>query len=237
MMLWAVGVMAGLWRAGWQALTWTNAIFWGPDQSERSDQAPTKTSSLQRWQGAHLYTASYHFIIIAIITTAIIRKGNENTIHPYLLDFYRCQSQVWVETQSSQLQHLFGTMSEKLCLRWNDFQENVNSAFGDLRGSGDFSDVTLACEDGQQIEAHRVILAASSPFFQNLLKINKQAYPIIYMKGMKSEDLISILLTSFTVVRQMSIKRILIISLPLLKIWSWKDWWDRKKIRKKWNRI
>ena len=50
-----------------------------------------------------------------IITTAIIRKGNENTIHPYLLDFYRCQSQVWVETQSSQLQHLFGTMSEKLC--------------------------------------------------------------------------------------------------------------------------
>ena len=97
-----------------------------------------------------------------------------------------------METQSSQLQHLFGTMSEKLCLRWNDFQENVNSAFGGLKSSGDFSDVTLACEDGQQIEAHRVILAASSPFFQNLLKINKQAYPIIYMKGMKSEDLISI---------------------------------------------
>ena len=97
-----------------------------------------------------------------------------------------------MKTQSSQFQHLFGTMSEKLCLRWNDFQENVNSAFGGLKSSGDFSDVTLACEDGQQIEAHRVILAASSPFFQNLLKINKQAYPIIYMKGMKSEDLISI---------------------------------------------
>ena len=60
-------------------------------------------------------------------------------------------------------------MSEKLCLKWNDYQDNVNSAFGSLREENDFADVTLACEDGQQIEAHKVILAASSPFFQNLL--------------------------------------------------------------------
>ena len=53
-------------------------------------------------------------------------------------------------------------MSEKLCLKWNDFQENVRSAFGNLREDNDFADVTLACEDGQQIEAHKVILAASS---------------------------------------------------------------------------
>ena len=59
-------------------------------------------------------------------------------------------------------------MSDKLCLKWNDFQENVNTAFGSLRVDKDFSDVTLACEDGQQFEAHKVILAASSPFFQNL---------------------------------------------------------------------
>ena len=56
-------------------------------------------------------------------------------------------------------------MSEKLCLQWNDFKENVNSAFGRLRDYQDFSDVTLACEDGEQVEAHKVILAASSPFF------------------------------------------------------------------------
>ena len=45
-------------------------------------------------------------------------------------------------------------MSEKLCLKWNDFQDNVNSAFGSLREDSDFTDVTLACGDGQQIEAH-----------------------------------------------------------------------------------
>ena len=55
-------------------------------------------------------------------------------------------------------------MSEKLCLQWNDFKDNVNSAFVNLREDKDFSDVTLACEDGQQVEAHKVILAASSPF-------------------------------------------------------------------------
>ena len=54
---------------------------------------------------------------------------------------------------------------EKLCLQWNDFRENVSSAFGDLREDKDFTDVTLACEDGQQVEAHKVILAASSPLF------------------------------------------------------------------------
>ena len=53
-------------------------------------------------------------------------------------------------------------MSEKLCLQWNDFKENVITAFGSLRDDKDFSDVTLACEDGQQVEAHKVILAASS---------------------------------------------------------------------------
>ena len=83
-------------------------------------------------------------------------------------------------------------MSEKLCLKWNDFQENVNTAFGNLRDDKEFADVTLACEDGQQVEAHKVILAASSPFFQNVLTKNKHPHPLIYMKGAKFEDLLAI---------------------------------------------
>ena len=47
---------------------------------------------------------------------------------------------------------------EKLCLKWNDFQEVVLASFGELRVDNDFTDVTLACED-QSIKAHRVILA------------------------------------------------------------------------------
>ena len=84
-------------------------------------------------------------------------------------------------------------MSEKLCLQWNDFKENVTSAFGNLREGNYFADVTLACEDGKQFEAHKVILASSSPFFQNILTRNKHAHPLIYMRNMKSEDLVAIL--------------------------------------------
>ena len=78
---------------------------------------------------------------------------------------------------------------EKLCLKWNKFKENTISAFGTLRKDMEFSDVTIACEDGHQVEAHRVILASSSPFFLNLLRRNKHPHPLIYMRGLKSEDL------------------------------------------------
>ena len=82
--------------------------------------------------------------------------------------------------------------SEKLCLKWNDFQENLNSAFGVLRNDEEFSDVTLACEDGTQIEAHKVILASASPFFMNILKKNKHPHPLIYMRGIKADTLVAI---------------------------------------------
>ena len=84
-------------------------------------------------------------------------------------------------------------MSDKLSLQWTDFKENVNSAFGRLRDDKEFSDVTLVCEDGQQLEAHKVILATSSPFFEKIFKRNRHPHPLIYWRGFKSEDLASIL--------------------------------------------
>ena len=63
--------------------------------------------------------------------------------------------------------------AEKLCLQWNDFKVNVSSSFGKLREDTELTDVTLACEDGSQVEAHKVILAASSPFFMDILRRNR----------------------------------------------------------------
>ena len=85
-------------------------------------------------------------------------------------------------------------MSEKLCLQWNDFKENVNSVFGKLRDNKEFTDVTLICEDGQQIESHKVILASSSPLFEKILQqTSKHPHPVIYLKGFASKDFASIL--------------------------------------------
>ena len=80
-------------------------------------------------------------------------------------------------------------MLKQLCLQWNDFQDNIKVAFANLREDKRFTDVTLACEDGQQLEAHKVILGASSPFFQKLFEKNTHPHPLIYMRGLKSKDL------------------------------------------------
>ena len=83
--------------------------------------------------------------------------------------------------------------SEKLCLRWNKFEDNIITSFQKLRNINDFSDVTLACEDGKQLEAHKVVLASSSPFFMELLQKNKHPHPLVYMMGVKYEDLEAII--------------------------------------------
>jgi hypothetical protein len=79
--------------------------------------------------------------------------------------------------------------SEKFCLKWNDFQTNIVGSISELRRDTDFSDVTLVCEEDQQIEAHRIILTACSPFFSRVLKRNKHSHSMIYMRGLKAKDL------------------------------------------------
>jgi len=82
--------------------------------------------------------------------------------------------------------------SEKFCLRWNDFESNISLAFRELREEKDFFDVTLACDDNQ-IQAHKVILSACSPFFRNVLRRNPHQHPLLYLKGVKYSELISVL--------------------------------------------
>ena len=80
-------------------------------------------------------------------------------------------------------------MTENLKIKCNDFKENTVAAFQSLSEDKDFADVTLVCEDGHQVGAHKVILAASSPFFQDLLKRNKHPHPLIFMRNVSSENL------------------------------------------------
>ena len=81
--------------------------------------------------------------------------------------------------------------SEKLCLQWNEFPKIVRSAFEELRDDLDLTDVTLVCNDGKQVEAHKVVLASCSSFFIGLFKKNRHPHPLIYMKGVKGDDLVA----------------------------------------------
>ena len=59
---------------------------------------------------------------------------------------------------------------DKFCIRRHDFKENLTSSFGGLRDDHDFTDVTLDCNGGTFLEAHKVVLASSSAFFGDFLK-------------------------------------------------------------------
>jgi len=61
--------------------------------------------------------------------------------------------------------------TQHFCLRWNNYQSSITSAFESLRDQDDFVDVTLACE-GRSLKAHRVVLSACSPYFRELLKVS-----------------------------------------------------------------
>lgn len=78
--------------------------------------------------------------------------------------------------------------SQQFCLRWNNHQTNLLSVFDKLLTKEAFVDVTIACE-GANIKAHKVILSACSPFFEDLFAENPCKHPIVIMKDMKFCDL------------------------------------------------
>ena len=80
---------------------------------------------------------------------------------------------------------------EKLCLKWNDFQEVLKSSVGELRDDIDFTDVTLVCED-QSVKAHKVILSACSPFFKRLLKSHPHPQPLLYLRKIKASEMVAL---------------------------------------------
>ena len=55
-----------------------------------------------------------------------------------------------------------------------------------------FFDVSLVCDDFQ-IQGHKVILSACSPFFRTILQRNPHPHPLIYIKGVKYKEIENIL--------------------------------------------
>ena len=78
---------------------------------------------------------------------------------------------------------------EDFKLQWSEFEANLQSTYTRLRTTGHFSDVTLVCEDGQHVKAHRTVLAATSPVFEAILSLEDHPKPLIYMRGVKRAQL------------------------------------------------
>ena len=73
------------------------------------------------------------------------------------------------------------------CLRWNDFESNISSYISELHNDKDFFDGTLACDD-EQIQAHKLIISAFSPFFRNVFRRVPTGEPITLLEGCEVTD-------------------------------------------------
>ena len=84
-------------------------------------------------------------------------------------------------------------MSDKFNLSWDLFQSSTLDSIKELLNDGNFADVTLACDDGKQLKAHKVIVSACSLFLRNILLQNPHPHPLIYISNISWENLNKIL--------------------------------------------
>ena len=86
-----------------------------------------------------------------------------------------------------------GKMEQGYNLRWKTFSDHMFGIFRNLRVEGNFADTTLVSEDQKQFQAHKLVLSACSPVLKNLLVTNPHSHPILYLRGIKQEELEAIL--------------------------------------------
>ena len=85
-------------------------------------------------------------------------------------------------------------MYQKLVtLKWKYLIPNLSSGLSDVFTENSFSDVTLVSDDKLQFQAHKFVLSASSPLLKNILLDNTHPHPLIYLRGVKHQELKSIL--------------------------------------------
>ncbi|CAG9836377.1 unnamed protein product [Diabrotica balteata] len=83
--------------------------------------------------------------------------------------------------------------AQQFCLRWNNHRSNLLTVFDELLQNEAFTDVTLACEGGSPIKCHRMVLAACSPYFQNLFTDLPCKHPVVVLKDVKHVEIKAIL--------------------------------------------
>ena len=83
---------------------------------------------------------------------------------------------------------------QEYSLTWQTYSDHLRSMMKELMMNEDFADVTLVTEDKKQIKAHTYILSACSPVFKDILvKDNKSSNQIMYLRGIHSAVVESIL--------------------------------------------
>ena len=82
---------------------------------------------------------------------------------------------------------------EKFNLTWHTYTDHLRQMLNDMMSSNELADVTLVSEDKKKFKAHKVVLSASSSLFKNIINDTILSSPIIYLRGIQSFEIESIL--------------------------------------------
>jgi len=86
------------------------------------------------------------------------------------------------------------TMDPKIFnVTWPSYVEHLTEILQSLWNSGEMTDVTLFCEDNIQFKAHKIVLCASSPIFKKIIGDTNSSNQVIYLRGIQSHEMESIL--------------------------------------------
>ena len=83
-------------------------------------------------------------------------------------------------------------MAQQTKLKVDLFQKYVTDSQDKMKGN-EFCDGTLVSKDGEQLKAHKMIMASASTFFSEVLKNYMHAHPLIFMRGVKGNVLRSLI--------------------------------------------
>ena len=84
-------------------------------------------------------------------------------------------------------------MKEKYTLNWHTFSDHLKLMIKDLYQEERYTDVTLVSDDQTQLKAHKFVLSACSPVFKRIIESNPSQHPLIYLRGIQSYEMESIL--------------------------------------------
>jgi len=74
-------------------------------------------------------------------------------------------------------------------MRWDNSKTDIVNFFRKLRENQKLTDVTLVTDEGQHIQAHKIILAAASLFFEDVFMKSNHTNMLVYLQGIGSCEL------------------------------------------------
>ena len=82
---------------------------------------------------------------------------------------------------------------EKYNINWHTYSDHLKEMLHEMMKSKELTDVTLVCDDKKQFNAHKVVLSACSSVFKSIIYNLPKDGSVIYLRGIKNEEMEAIL--------------------------------------------